>query len=168
MGTAACDATPRLEEDGYTMHLEHEVEIQASRDRAWEALIGVERWPLWTESMRLVRWLDGCRMSPGARALIQQPGLPATVWTVTAVLQGFSFTWKSARPGLTTVASHVLADSAGAAVTLTISIDQSGPLSPLASWLMQKRTRRYLRLEAEGLGRAAEDLSSRAASAEPG
>jgi hypothetical protein len=61
---------------------------------------------------------------------------------------------------MTTVAWHeVLPDGEGTAVVAQ-GIDQHGPLSIVVGLVMSGLTRRYLRLEAEGLKRASEQRGS--------
>jgi hypothetical protein len=44
---------------------------------------------------------------------------------------------------------------------MTLAIEQTGALSGLISLLLGKRTRQYVRMEAEGLKKAAEALRAR-------
>ncbi len=67
---------------------------------------------------------------------------------------GLAFTWCSATPGLRTVAVHAVeATPEGSSLTLTVR--QSGALSPLVAVLLGAKVRRFMALEARGLARAA-------------
>jgi hypothetical protein len=81
--------------------------VQADATTVWAALVDVERWPEWTDSMSSVRRLDGDGpFSVGDRVRVKQPRLTAAVWKVTELTDQASFTWRSRGPGLRTPAGH--------------------------------------------------------------
>lgn len=133
------------------MHFEKTVEIDAPVDVVWRAVTDVEDWPKWTKSVRKIAWLDGRTLSLGARARIKQPGMPSLVWKVTELVPGKSFTWESSRPGVKTVATHVLERIDDQRTELVVGSRLSGPLSSVLSRLIAHRMETYLRMEAEGL-----------------
>jgi hypothetical protein len=91
----------------------------------------------------------------GSRVRIEQPRLPATVWTVSDLVEGERFTWTSTSPGVHTRASHrVVGTAAGSRVTL--SIDQAGVLGRWVGRLCGGLTRRYVEMEAAGLKQRSE------------
>ncbi len=91
----------------------------------------------------------------GSRVRIKQPRLPATVWTVSDLVEGERFTWTSTSPGVHTRASHrVVATAEGARATL--SIDQAGVLGRLVGLLYGGLTHRYVAMEAAGLKQRSE------------
>jgi len=137
------------------MRFETEVEIDASRDRVRDALIDVERWPQWTESINEVT-LEGGRLVVGARARIRQPRMPLLVWVVTRLQAGKAFDWQTSSAGVTTTGIHELEPLGDDRTLLRLSVEQSGVLSGLIGVLTGSRTRRYIELEARGLKCAAE------------
>jgi hypothetical protein len=81
---------------------------------------------------------------------VRQPKLPRALWKVTEVVDGRSFTWVAKGAGVTTVARHeVLPDASGS--TVTLSIEQSGPMGAVAAMVWAGLTQRYIELEAESL-----------------
>ena len=138
------------------MRFEQTISTAVDPTRAWTALAEVTAFPAWTRSMTSVEPLDGADLRVGRRYRIRQPGMLALVWRVSQVREGESFVWESRVAGVRTVASHELsADPAGGA-RITLSIDQSGALAGLIGALTGGRTRRYLRMEADGLKAASE------------
>ncbi|HYZ99514.1 MAG TPA: SRPBCC family protein [Acidimicrobiales bacterium] len=139
------------------MHHETSIEIGADPSVVWATLVDVERWPEWTPSMTEVTRLDDRDLGVGSRVRIRQPRLPALVWTVTEYAPRASFTWASRAPGVTTTAAHRLGPPGpDGAVTVTLTVDQDGPLAPVMGRLMAPRTGRYIQMEAEGLKRRCE------------
>jgi uncharacterized membrane protein len=142
----------------WTVRYEHSVRIDATAEAVWAVWVDVERWPEWTASMASVRRLDSGPLGVGSRAKVKQPKLPATVWQVTEMEPDRSFVWVASNPGVRTTASHrVTPGSAGAGpVTATLFLEQAGPLARVVDLLLGGLTRRYLRMEADGLKARAE------------
>lgn len=135
--------------------LEHTVTIAASPDRVWAVLTGVERWPERIPTVDTVERLDAGPLALGSRTRIEQPKLPAGVWTVTELSDGSSFTWESTSPGVTVTASH-LVEPHPEGSRLTLAVHVAGPLAPVG-WLMTRSlTRRYVETEAASMKAAAE------------
>ena len=132
------------------MNHEETIRIAAPRQRVWDVLVDVARWPEWTESMTRVQPVTPGPLAVGSEVRIKQPRLAATLMRVTALDPGRSFTWAAHSPGLTTEADHVL-EPAGDGTTVTLRLRQRGPLAGLFSLLAGARFRRYVRMEAEGL-----------------
>jgi uncharacterized membrane protein len=131
------------------------VRVDAPPGDVWRVLLDLAAWPTWTRSMRAVTPLDTGPVRVGSTVRISQPGLPVTDWTVDALAPGRSFSWTSRRPGVRTVAEHVVEpDTDGAVVTLVLR--QSGPLAGVSARLFGRLVRRYLRMEAHGLKARAE------------
>ena len=133
------------------MRFETTVEIEATPDKVWATLADVERWPEWTASMTQVECLNGESLALGAMVRVKQPRMPALVWKVIELDPGRSFSWQSKSTGVTTVGSHVVKTTADNRVTVALGIEQSGPLAPVIGLLLSKTTRRYIKMEAEGL-----------------
>jgi uncharacterized membrane protein len=138
------------------MDFETTVEIDAAPQDVWAVLIDVQRWPEWTDSIDEVRWLDDATASVGSRARVKQPRMPALTWTVTEFEAGRAFDWQTSSAGVTTVGTHAIAELGDGRSRLTLGLRQSGPLAGVVGALTGSRSRRYVRMEAEGLKRAAE------------
>ena len=132
------------------MRVDVTIDISAPPEVVWAVLSDVESWPTWTASITSVRPLSPDPLQVGSRVRIKQPRLPATVWTVSELVEGERFTWTATGPGVHTRASHrVVGTAAGSRVTL--SIDQAGVLGRLVGRLYGGLTRRYVEMEAAGL-----------------
>lgn len=138
------------------MGFEVVIGINASEERAWAALTEVEHWPEWTSSMTSVTRIDSGALHVGSQARIKQPKLGTMTWTVTELTPGHSFVWEAKRPGLTVVAGHYLSSGGGGTVTLTLTVEQKGPVGRLFEPLTEKSAKRHVQLEAEGHKRRAE------------
>jgi uncharacterized protein YndB with AHSA1/START domain len=68
------------------------VGISAPPELVWAVLSDVESWPESTASVTAVRRLSSERLQVGSRVRLKQPRLPATVWTVSALVAGERFT----------------------------------------------------------------------------
>jgi uncharacterized membrane protein len=92
--------------------LERTVTIAAPPDRVWSVVVDVDRWPERIPTVDAVERLDDGPLAVGSRTRLQQPRLPAGVWTITELTPGRSFTWESRSPGVTsplrTSSSHAL------------------------------------------------------------
>ena len=134
-------------------------EIRASPTTVWKVLRDVERWPEWTASMTSLRLLDDGLLAVGSRVRVRQPKLPPAEMRVTELGEERGFEWVARSPGLQTTAGHEIEPlGPGSRVKLWVEFD--GLLSPLVSRLIGDLTRRYIRLEAEGLKRRSEEVSS--------
>lgn len=133
------------------MHADDTVDIHAPADAVWAVYADVGNWPTWTASVRSVELADGTGLAQGAAARIDQPRLPRVTWTVTELTPGRSWAWEARSPGARTVARHVVTPTGDGATRVDTSIDQNGPIGGLVGRLYAGLTRRYLRMEAEGL-----------------
>jgi uncharacterized protein YndB with AHSA1/START domain len=138
------------------MKLEKTIEIKAPRAKVWAALAAVQNWPLWTESVTRIERLDDGPFGVGSQVRITQPKLPVLVWQVVEFEPGASFAWRATSRGVTTLASHRVAEAAAGQSTVTLAIKQTGPLASLAGLALGWVTRRYVDMEAEGLKRFCE------------
>jgi len=140
---------------GWTVQFEYSIDINAAPERVWDVMTDVERWPEWTASMSEVRLIEGDRLAVGARVRVRQPKLPASTLEVTELEPERAFTWQAASPGVNFVGKHEIAP-AGTGVTVTLSAQFSGPLAGIAGLFTSGMTRRYVKMEAEGLKRRSE------------
>ncbi len=140
------------------MAFEETVTVEAPAASLWRVVADVERWPEWTPSMRSVIRTDDGNLAVGSEARVRQPGLREAGWRVTALDPGRSFVWESTVAGVTSTAEH-LVEEVGSGSRLTLRLDQKGPLAGLVRALYGRRIRRFLDLEARGLGAAAESAA---------
>jgi uncharacterized membrane protein len=136
-------------------HFQSTIDIQAPADRVWAALRDIEHWSEWTPTIISIRPLDPGPIAVGTRAIVRQPKLLPARWQVTEVDEGRSFTWITLGPGIHVTARHSV-EGAAISSRVTLSVDFSGPLGPLAALLTRGLNARYLDLEARGLKKHAE------------
>jgi len=136
--------------------VERTIDIARSVEKVWTIMTDVERWPEWTASVTRVELLGSGPLTVGSRVRIRQPRLPVAVWTVTVFDTHRGFEWKSAAPGLTTVAGHRIDATGPDSARVTLSLAWSGLLAPLLRLLYANLSRRYVELEAQGLKRRCE------------
>lgn len=141
------------------MITEDSIEIDAPPRLVWEVFTDVERWPEWTASVTSLAAMDGPGLAVGKRFAIKQPRMSKLVWRVTELEPGSSWTWVQRAPGAFASARHdVIAESSGRTLVRQ-RIEQRGALGALVGRLMLTTTRRYLKLEAQGLKARSEQLS---------
>ena len=141
------------------MNTEDSVEIDAPPRLVWEVFSDVERWPEWTASVTSLTGLDGPGLAVGKRFAIKQPRMSKLVWRVTEVDPGRSWTWVQRAPGATAGARHDVIARPGGGTLVRQRIDQNGVFGALVGRLMASMTKRYLKLEAQGLKARSEQLS---------
>lgn len=134
---------------------EYIVEIDADPARIVGVLADVERWHEWSDTVDEVRRLDAGPFTVGSRALVRQPRLPATEWTVTELDPAVGFSWESRSRGIHTVAAHHVEPGPGG-TRVRLRLVQTGPLSRVALLVAGRLVRRYLRMEGDGLKRRCE------------
>ena len=131
--------------------IERSIEIAAPASRVWSVMVDVEAMPSWSPSMTSVVLETPGPLTVGSVALVVQPKLSPTRWTVTELVPGESFTWQSSGLGTTSTGRHVIAPASVGRVTVHLSIEFSGPSSRLTGIMAASYTRNALTLEAEGL-----------------
>lgn len=141
------------------MITEDSVEIDAPARLVWKVFSDVERWPEWTASVTSLAAMDGPGLAIGKRFAIKQPRLSKLVWKVTELDPGTSWTWVQRAPGAAASARHEVIAQPGGGTLVRQCIDQNGILGALVGRLMASMTKRYLKLEAEGLKARSEQLS---------
>jgi uncharacterized protein YndB with AHSA1/START domain len=133
------------------MITESSVEVAAPAATVWAVYADVERWPEWTASVSSVRRSRSGPLAVGERVVVAQPRLPTLTYTVTAVDEGRSFTWEAGSAVSRGVGEHVIGPRVTGGCTATLRLTQCGPAARLVGALLDRITRRYVRMEAEGL-----------------
>ena len=108
--------------------------------------------------MSKVQPLERSGLGVASHVRIKQPRLPATVWQITEFAAPTSFSWRSSRRGVITTAGHVVHVGPSGTVSVTLRIDQRGPLARVVGFFTFGLTRRYLAMEAQGLKRRCEPI----------
>ena len=133
------------------MKYEFSIDIDAPPQRVWAVMADVARWPEWTQSVTRAELVSPAPLGVGSKVRIKQPRLPAAVWTVTDFEPDGGFTWRAVVPGLTSDGVHRITPRPEGGSTVTLTLDQRGPLAPLLRLLTAKLTRRYIDFERRGL-----------------
>lgn len=128
----------------------------ASVSQLWDVVSDVTRWPDYLQTFVEVSEVDGAGPGDiGRRFRVRQPGLPSTVYAVTAWVAGSGFTWVARAPGVTTTATHAVAMRDDGS-QLTLTVDWRGPLAPVVRLLLGAKTQRLIEIEASTLARVAQ------------
>ncbi|WP_229401284.1 SRPBCC family protein [Micromonospora okii] len=138
------------------MRFEAGTEIAADVEAVWAVQVDIDRWPEWTASVRRARRLEPGPLAVGSTARLEQPRLPPAVWRVVELEAPYRFAWVSEAPGVRSRADHRIVPLDHGRVRVELTLTQSGPLAAPVGWLYGGLTRRYLRLEADGLRRRCE------------
>jgi uncharacterized membrane protein len=141
------------------MITEDSIEIDAPAQLVWEVFSNVEDWPDWTASVTSLVAQDGSALAIGRGFAIKQPGMQKLTWKVTDIEPGTSWTWEQRSPGVHVVARHYVTARPGGGTLVRQELDQRGFLGALVGWLMVRKTRRFLKQEAQGLKARSEELS---------
>jgi hypothetical protein len=140
------------------MAIEYEqtIHVDTSPDTVWRVYTDVESWPEWTTSMQKIQLVDDGPLALGSKAKVKLRGAPETIFVVTELAEGRSFTWESNAWGLKSVAYHtVRPDGDGSIVTLGVRL--SGPLATVLAPLFRSIARRNVGMEATGLKQRCEN-----------
>lgn len=132
------------------MQLQNTVEIIAAPEVVWKVTEDVERWPEWSPTVTAISCLDQGPFDVGSRARIKQSGLPAAVWTVSALARGKGFTWGTRVRGIRMVATHEI-HPAGDGSRSVLRIEMSGFVARLLAPLLRRSAARALMRENHGL-----------------
>jgi carbon monoxide dehydrogenase subunit G len=139
------------------MTVEHEetVRVDVPPDKVWAVYADVERWPEWTPVMQKIERLEDGPLALGSTARIEAKGGPPSVWTVTELTDGRSFTWEARARGVRLVAWHAIeADGDGSKVKLGVRM--TGLMATLLGPFLRSVAKRNVSAEAEGLKRRCE------------
>lgn len=126
-------------------------ESSLSANALWERVRNVEEWPKRTSSVTSAHIDNEGPLAIGSRIIINQPGAPEATWTVTEYVEGNSFTYEMRRSGLITTAHHVVEAEMPSGSSLTLIFSMQGRLAKVWGFLMGRKIRKFLELEATGL-----------------
>jgi uncharacterized membrane protein len=127
------------------------IDVEAPVERVWKVLREVERWPGWAPTVTSVRRLDDGSLAVGFRVSVKQPRIPPTVYVVTELELGRSFTWVAIGPGVRTTARHLLEELGTGGKRVTLAVELAGPVGVAMGRFYRRLTDRYLAAEAEGI-----------------
>jgi uncharacterized membrane protein len=127
------------------------ITIDAPPAVVWAVYSDIEHWPEWTASVTSARLEPIGPLALRSRASIKQPRFPQVTWTVTDIEPERFWQWVNHSAGALTTAGHRLTPLDGGRTRVDLSIDQRGVIGRPIGWLVKRITRRYLRMEAEGL-----------------
>jgi uncharacterized membrane protein len=134
---------------------ESDLTIDAPVDLVWQLTIGIEHWPALTPTVTRLERLDDGPLRPGSRARLKQPRQAEAVWTVVRLDEGREFTWRTRRPGLTMVGSHLLREEGGRCRN-TLVLELTGFLAPLVGRLVGRLVQNSIDTENASFRAAAE------------
>jgi uncharacterized membrane protein len=138
------------------MRFETSIDIDAPQQRVWDVLSDIEGWPQRVETVETVELLTPAPLARGSRVRLKQPKLPEGTWDVTVWDAPAYFEWTQKTGGTTSVAGHRVDALGDGRARLTLTLDMRGLLIPIIGLFYKDLTNRYMRLEAEGMKRAAE------------
>jgi uncharacterized protein YndB with AHSA1/START domain len=129
--------------------------IEAEPSIVFNALVNVERWHLWTASVKKIELLKKGPFTIGTKVRVYQPRLRPAVWEVTTVEANQSFTWVNKIWGAIVTGGHFLWHD-GEFTHIKLIITYEGWLARLYYQLSSRLTGRYMDMEAEGLKKECE------------
>lgn len=135
------------------------IDVDAPVEVVWAVYSDVAHWHEWTASVTSVELSPSGPLAVGGRARIKQTRLPKVEWTVTALDPGREWVWENTSPGARSVAAHSVRALDDGRTHVELWIDQRGAIGRAIGVLARRMTRRYLRMEAEGLKRRSEALA---------
>ena len=138
------------------MRFEKSIEIEAPQQRVWDVLSDIEAWPQRIETVDVVELLTPGPIAKGSRVRLKQPKLPEGTWDVTVWDAPSYFEWTQKMGGTTSIAGHRVEALGEGRARLTLTLDMGGLLIPIMLLFYRDLTNRYMKLEADGMKRAAE------------
>lgn len=137
---------------------ETSVTINAPAHLIWLHLTSVCAWPRWLPTVTSVTPLGVVELGEGLQYRVVQPKLRPSVWCVTEVSAGKSFTWITKSPGLIVTAEHMVSPTSATTSTVFLRVSFHGLLSPLAFPLARRLTSEYIQQEGLALRNLVESL----------
>lgn len=126
--------------------------IPAPAERVWAQISDVRRWADWLPTVTSVTPLDPAQPEAvGSRYVMEQPRIPRATWRITRWDPPQAFTWESSAPGVHSTGAHTVEDLGDGRTRACLSIEWTGPLSPLVRLVYGRMTQRYVDTEAARL-----------------
>ena len=148
-----------------TTVVQRSIDIDAPAATVWAVLTDVQHWPDWTASVSSVRRSRTGPLAVGETVVVAQPRLPTLTYTVTHVEEGRSFAWEAGSAAARGVGEHILTPRIAGGCTATLRLTQQGFAARLVGAVLDRITRRYVRMEAEGLKACSEARAARRSAA---
>ena len=142
------------------MKIENVIHIEAPIEVVWAVTEDIERWPEWTPTMNSIKRISQGEFGIGSTALVKQPALPETQWTVTVFKPNEQFTWEGQMmPGMRTVATHEMVATESGTQSL-LWVEMSGFMARLLWPFIRSSVQQALEQENAGLkGRCEASIS---------
>jgi uncharacterized membrane protein len=132
------------------MKYTYRVDIDAPAETVWAVWADVPTWSAWTKTVASAGWVGDSGLEVGHKVRLRAPALQSSVWKITEVDPGRSFTWETRSPILSIAAGHVIVPR-DTGVTVELSADFTGVFAPLVGAVNSMLGRRYQEIEANGL-----------------
>jgi uncharacterized membrane protein len=130
--------------------LTKDILINANIEKVYGIWTDIEKWYLWTKSIKQISYLENFSFKVGGRAKVIQPELSPAVWNITEIKADKSFTWETKILGVTVIGEHILESSSGGTIAKSI-LTYKGFLASVLCAISRKLTIRYMTMEMEGL-----------------
>jgi uncharacterized membrane protein len=130
--------------------LTKDILINADIKKVFGIWTDIEKWNLWTKSIKQISYLENSSFKVGGRAKVIQPKLSPAEWTITEIKGDKSFTWETKILGVTAIGEHILERSSSGTIAKSI-LSYKGFLASILSAISRKLTIRYMTMEMEGL-----------------
>lgn len=131
------------------------VAIDAPPRVVWDVTRDIASWPDWSPTMDEITPHGPGPVAVGTTALVRQPKLRPTTWTVDEMTPDRSFVWHTSGRGYRMTAVHLFEPTATGTETV-LRATVTGPLAPLLWALAGRTVRRYVEEEGAALKRRCE------------
>jgi len=132
------------------MKLENTIEIKASMAHIWAVTCDIENWPQWTPTISAVKKCEREQTAVGSKALVKQPGIKETEWTITVLNEPECFAWTASILGMPSVATHEIFEKEGKTYN-RLSFEITGRLARLIGPILRPQLQKALATENKGL-----------------
>lgn len=126
-----------------------ERQSQARAEQLWEFIGQLSRWDDFLPTISSITAKTvGRQTGIGSRFALKQPGIPQMIYEITEWVPGERFTWVASFPGVRTVGTHTITPTTNGCL-LNLGLSWEGPISTVVTRLFERRTNRYVQLEAD-------------------